>query len=80
LFAEFVNRVKQHYVTKYGADSKQVQDCSDGFHFEPHVGELILEQMLAEQRGKVTVLKMRQFDAEAGNIVMRNDQPISDGC
>jgi hypothetical protein len=74
LFTEFVTRVKEHYVQKYGADSKQVQDCSDGFHFEPSVGELILEQMLAEQKGKVTVLKMRQFDSESQNIVMRNDR------
>lgn len=74
LFTEFVTRVKEHYIRKYGANSKQVQDCSDGFHFEPSVGELILEQMLAEQKSKVTVLKMRQFDSEPQNIVMRNDR------
>ncbi|HTF19002.1 MAG TPA: FAD-dependent oxidoreductase, partial [Chryseolinea sp.] len=74
LFAEFVSRVKAHYVEKFGADSKQVQDCSDGFHFEPHVGELVLEQMLAEYKDKVTVYKMRQFDGEATNIVVRNDR------
>jgi hypothetical protein len=74
LFTEFVTRVKEFYVQKYGADSKQVQDCSDGFHFEPSVGELILEQMLAEQKSKVTVLKMRQFDSESQNIVMHNDR------
>lgn len=74
LFSEFVNRVKQYYTQKYGADSKQVQDCSDGFHFEPSVGELILEQMLAEHKGKITVLKMRQFDSEPVNIFMRNDR------
>ena len=74
LFAEFIGRVKQYYVTKYGPDSKQVTDCSDGFHFEPSVGEIILEQMLAEHKDRVTVLKMRQFDAEDQNIVMNNDR------
>src|SRR5438105_788722 len=33
---EFFNRVRDHYVAKYGADSQQVEDCSDGFRFEPH--------------------------------------------
>jgi hypothetical protein len=74
LFSDFIARVKQYYVGKYGADSKQVQDCSDGFHFEPSVAEIILEQMLAEHKDKVTVLKMRQFDAEAKNITMNNDR------
>jgi hypothetical protein len=74
LFSDFIQRVKQYYVTKYGADSKQVKDCSDGFHFEPSVAEIILEQMLAEHKDKVKVLKMRQFDAEDHNIVMTNDR------
>lgn len=74
LFSEFINRVKQHYIQKYGADSRQVQDCSDGFHFEPSVGEIVLEQMLADHKEKVTVLKMRQFDAETQNIFIANDR------
>src|SRR5262249_10443302 len=40
---EFFNRVKDHYVKKYGADSEQVKACSDGFKFEPHVATLIFE-------------------------------------
>jgi len=74
LFAEFVSKVKAYYVQKYGADSQQAKDCSDGFHFEPQVGELVLEQMLAEHKDMITVIKMRQFDAEAGNIGMKNDR------
>jgi hypothetical protein len=74
LFSEFVGHVKKYYVTKYGAESPQVKDCSDGFHFEPSVGEHVLEQMIAEHKTKITVLKMRQFDAEPDNIVMRNDR------
>jgi hypothetical protein len=74
LFAEFIQRIKHYYVTKYGAGSKQAVDCSDGFHFEPSVGEIILEQMLSEHKDKVNVLKMRQFDAEDQNIVLKNDR------
>jgi hypothetical protein len=73
LFSEFITRVKQYYISKYGADSKQVKDCSDGFHFEPSVAEQILEQMLAEQKGKITVRRMRQFDVLDQNIVIEND-------
>jgi hypothetical protein len=72
LFAEFISRVKKHYVTTYGENSKQVKDCSEGFHFEPSVGESVLEQMLAEQKN-ITVLKMRQFDVLEKNITLYND-------
>jgi hypothetical protein len=72
LFAEFISRVKKHYVTAYGENSKQVKDCSEGFHFEPSVGESVLEQMLAEQKN-ITVLKMRQFDVLEKNITLYDD-------
>jgi len=69
LFMEFIGRMKAHYVNTYGANSKQVKDCSDGYHFEPSVAEQIFLQMLAEQP-KVQVLKMRQFDAKAENVTL----------
>lgn len=74
LFAEFVGRVKQFYVQKYGADSKQVQDCSNGFHFEPSVGEAVLEQMIGDHKDKITVLKMRQFDSDPKNVDIVDDR------
>ena len=73
LFREFVDRVQAHYVGKYGKDSEQVKVCSDGYHFEASVAEQVFTDMLAEQKGKITVLKMRQFDAEPRNIDMSND-------
>jgi hypothetical protein len=76
LFADFIQRVRQHYVTKYGAESQQVKDCSDGFHFEATVAEMVLEQMLQEHKAKITVLKMRQFDAEDKNIVMVDERIV----
>jgi hypothetical protein len=45
---EFFNRVRDYYVKTYGPESEQVRDCSDGFHFEPHVAEQILRLMLKE--------------------------------
>jgi hypothetical protein len=51
---EFFNRVRDYYLKKYGPASQQVKDCSDGFHFEPHVAEIIFRQML--QEAKVEVL------------------------
>lgn len=75
LFAEFVQRIKQHYISKYGANSQQAVDCSDGFHFEPAIAELVLEQMIADHKDKITVLKMHQFDTDDQNIIM-NDERI----
>lgn len=74
LFLEFISRIKQHYIDTYGANSEQVKTCSDGYHFEPSVAEKIFEQMLSEQKDKITILKMRQFDAEPGNVRLKNDR------
>lgn len=71
LFIDFVGRVRKHYVDKYGADSQQVKDCSDGYRFEPHVGALVFDQMLAEHKGRITILRRRQFDADPANVVMQ---------
>ncbi|MCC7492630.1 MAG: FAD-dependent oxidoreductase [Fimbriimonadaceae bacterium] len=69
LFRQFVNRVRQHYVDTYGATSPQVADCSDGYHFEPHVAEQVLLAMVAEQPG-ITVRLRRQFDALPANVTV----------
>lgn len=72
LFKEFTDRVKQHYINRYGAHSQQVKDCSDGFHFEPSVASEIYAEMLSEHKDKITVLLMRQFDAAPSNIEIQN--------
>ncbi len=74
LFTEFISRVKQYYITKYGQESQQVIDCDGGYHFEPSVAEIVFEAMLKEYQSKITVLKMRQFDADPDNVVLQNDQ------
>lgn len=74
LFREFVDRVKQHYIDTYGTDSEQVKRCTDGYHFEPSVGAKVFHDMLSEHQDKITILRMRQFDAEKENIIMRDDR------
>jgi hypothetical protein len=73
LFLEFVRRVRAHYVTRYGADSPQVKDCSDGYHFEPQVAERVFEAMLAEQ-ANITARRGRQFDADRKNVAKDGDR------
>lgn len=71
LFMEFLSHVKSHYIKKFGAASIQVKTCSDGYHFEPAVAELVFEEMLQEHRDQIKVLRMRQFDAEPRNISIK---------
>lgn len=62
LFMEFVNNIKAHYVKKYGAESQQVKDCSNGYHFEPSVAEKVLLDMIAAEGAKIKVLYQRQLE------------------
>ncbi|WAC21659.1 FAD-dependent oxidoreductase [Luteolibacter sp. SL250] len=55
-FADFASRVEAHYIKTYGKDSQQVKDCFRGTFAEPKVNLLVLEQMLAEQKG-ITIFK-----------------------
>ncbi len=68
LFLEFTRRVRQHYADTYGADSPQVADCSAGYHFEPHVAEAVLLDMIADCGDKLEVRLMRQFNPEPSNV------------
>lgn len=78
LFARFVALNKAHYTEKYGADSPQARDCSDGYHFEPSVAVESFRQMLAETGpGRITVLTGRQFDAEARYVEKRGERIVS---
>lgn len=78
LFARFVALNKAHYTEKYGADSPQARDCSDGYHFEPSVAVESFRQMLAEAApGRITVLTGRQFDAEARYVEKRGERIVS---
>ncbi len=76
LFLEFVNRIHKYYIDTYGPDSAQVKACSQGYHFEPHIAEMIFEQFLQEHRDKIEVRKQRQFDALPSNV-LKNGQTIT---
>lgn len=76
LFLEYVGRVREYYVSRYGEDSPQVADCSDGYHFEPHVAESVFADMLRECADRVTVLTGMQFDSDPENVGMRNGRII----
>ncbi len=60
-FREFVDRVKAHYVERYGADSENVKLCRDGYFYEPSVAEKVFDTFVQEQPG-LTVLKFHQFE------------------
>ena len=50
LFAEFVKRVREHYVTTYGENSEQVKVCQGGHMFEAKVAEKVFRVMLAGEK------------------------------
>ena len=73
LFQEFLDHNLNYYKEKYGANSQQVKDCSDGYHFEPSVAEISFEKML-KAYSSITVKKNRQFNFDqTGVIKMAND-------
>ena len=72
LFLEFVSHNRQYYVDRYGADSRQVRDCSDGYHFEPSVAEKTFLTMLGDEGERITVLYGRQFDCNPANVLMED--------
>lgn len=71
LFLEFVQRIKAHYIQKYGTNSQQVKDCKEGYYFEPSVAEKVFLEMIAAYP-KIKVLKQRQFDALPKNLSLKN--------
>lgn len=73
LFSEFTEAIKQHYTDTYGAESQQVKDCSDGFHFEPSVAEKIFGDMIVAEGRLIDVRTMRQFNFSTGDIAMTDN-------
>jgi len=70
LFLEFINRIRKHYEEIYGSDSQQVQDCSEGYHFEPRVAEKVFQEMIESEK-LIDVLYSYQFDANPEFIQMK---------
>jgi Flp pilus assembly protein TadD len=63
---EFFDRVRAYYAQKYGPRSRQVAECSGGFHFEPHVAALVFRAMLREARVEVLTGRRLAKVAKAG--------------
>jgi len=66
---EFFARVRDYYIARYGATSKQVKDCSDGYRFEPSVALLTLQAMLAEAKVKPTFKKRLKSVIKTGTTI-----------
>lgn len=73
IFFEFIQRIKQIYVDKFGVESKEVEDCSDGYRFEPSVAERVFTEMLDGYKGQIDVLRERQFDFQSWDLRMSED-------
>jgi hypothetical protein len=48
LTREFHNRIRKHYVNRYGPNSEQVKVSDDGFFFEPHVAQKVYDDWVRE--------------------------------
>ncbi len=68
IFKEFVDNVYADYVEKYGQDSDQVRQCSDGYYFEPHVAEKILNRMVKAEKN----ITLRYHYRPDGVLVQRD--------
>lgn len=71
LWDEFVRRVRDHYVSTYGAESDQAAKCRNGYFYEPSVAESIFMTMLSEQRS-ITLLLRHRLDE-----VVRRDRTVT---
>lgn len=49
LWQEFVRRVRDYYVRKYGPNDENVKLCRDGYYYEPSVAEAVFSGMIGEQ-------------------------------
>jgi hypothetical protein len=63
LFAEFVKRVREHYVKTYGEGSEQVKVCQGGHMFEAKVAEMVFRDMLAGEKNIRVMEKQRVVSA-----------------
>jgi len=57
---DFFQRIVKYYAAQYGPDSTQLKACRNGLTFEPHVGEMVFEQMLKEQPG-ITLWRKHRY-------------------
>lgn len=49
IFDEFIAKVYDYYVKKYGKDSENVKLCQHGYYYEPSVAEEVLNRMVRDE-------------------------------
>jgi hypothetical protein len=69
LFKEFVDRIHQFYITKYGKGSVNEQLCRAGYYYEPSVAEMIFNQMVEEEENIELFTGCRMEHVTTGNNV-----------
>ena len=60
VFREFVGRVRDHYVERYGPDSENVRLSRDGYYYEPSVAEAVFDRMVRD--AGVAVYRSHRLD------------------
>jgi len=70
LFREFTDRVRRHYLDRYGEDSRDFELCRDGYYFEPSVAEAVFSQMLDECANVSVLTQHRLVQAEVSKYVL----------
>ncbi len=63
LFREFIQRVYETYVARYGAGSDELEKCRHGYYYEPSVAESVFSQMVRQAGSIRTWLAHRLVDA-----------------
>ncbi|MBI3911080.1 MAG: FAD-dependent oxidoreductase [Armatimonadetes bacterium] len=70
LAREFYQRIHDYYLQTYGPGSQPVKDCFDGFRFEPHVAERLLNEMATEAGVPVLFEQRLQTVKKHGNQII----------
>jgi len=70
LFREFTDRVRQHYLDRYGEDSPDFELCRDSYYFEPSVAEAVFAEMLEECSSVTVLTQSRLVRAEVSRNVL----------
>lgn len=66
LFREFVERVRGHYVDRYGPESPEVGLCRDGYYYEPSVAEEAFDALV---RGESSLQVLRSHELRSATCV-----------
>ncbi len=72
IYREFLHKVLAHYTDRYGAGSRQVEDCRGGMFFEPSVASQLFAAMLDAEKPNLTVITgylLKRAVTEHGRLV-----------